>query len=162
MVHGATSERRVGPLAAQIAAGLLADAETPEHLREPVFSAAVQGWARAEAVCALLRDFLDGQDIEAALTETTKGAEKEEREGTTARRTSVTRRVTAALDASRRWEAHAANLRSKLGLDPVSAARVGRDLATSRYLQSATPLDAALDQIAERRRKALGPGAASG
>jgi hypothetical protein len=162
VVHGAWSERRVGPLTEQIAADLLADADTPAHLREPVFAAAVRGWARAEAMCQLLAQFLDGQSIEQALTEVTTEEQTEEREGKSAKRMTRGRRVASVLDASRRWEAHAANLRGKLGLDPVSAARVSKDLATSRYLDNATPLAQSLDQIAARRAKALGSGAADG
>jgi hypothetical protein len=160
LTHGARSERRVGPLAAQIAAELLADPDTPTHLREPMFAMAVEAWARAEAICQLLRAFLDSKSIEDALTELTTETEDEDRDGGRTRRTSVARKVAAALDSSRRWEAHAANMRSKLGLDPATAAKVGRDLATSRYLEGATPLNSALDQIAAQRRKALTSGSA--
>jgi hypothetical protein len=161
MVHGATSERLIGPLAERIAADLLADKDTPDHLREPVFAPAVMAWARAEAVCQQLREFLDGQSIEEALTELTTIEEDEERDKTRARRTSTAKRVTAALDMSRRWEAHAMNLRRSLGLDPASAARVGRDVATRRFMD-ATPLTAALEKIEAQRRAALEAGPAGG
>lgn len=162
VVHGAFSERRTGPVADQIATDLLADADTPGHLREPVFAAAVMAWAQAEAVCQLLREFVSGRPIEAAMTEVTSGTEDEERHGDSVSRKSRVRRIASALDALRKWEAHAANLRSRLGLDPMSAARVGKDLATSRYLGGATPLAGALDQIAARRAKALEAGGPDG
>ena len=47
VTHGAHSGRRAGPLAEQIARELLEDPETPPHVREPVFAAAVTAWARA-------------------------------------------------------------------------------------------------------------------
>lgn len=160
VVHGGHSDRSVAPLAAQIARELLEDAGTPDHLREPMFAPAVQAWARAEAVAELLFRHLSGQDLQAAMTDTT-AADEEERstKGKTTRR-SQTRRTTAALDQWHRASAHAAALRSKLGLDPASAARVGRDLALTRHLgANATPLDEAIDEI--RRRRELTAGGSS-
>jgi hypothetical protein len=59
----------------------------------------------------------------------------------------------------RKYESIAMNLRSKLGLDPASAARVGRDLAVARRLDAgATPLEDALAAIEERRALAAGSG----
>lgn len=159
-MHGARSERYVGPLAARIARELLEDADTPGHLREPVFASSVQAWARAEAVCRLLWAWLEGRDIMAGLTAAATTTEEETRSRGRTDRKSVTRSVPAVLDQLRRFESHASSLRSKLGLDPVSAARVGKDLATSRYLEGATPLARSLDQIAARRAKALGSRAA--
>jgi hypothetical protein len=61
------------------------------------------------------------------------------------------------VDQLRRAESIASSLRSKLGLDPASAARVGRDLALARHLSAgATPLDDALAEI--ERRRALSAG----
>ena len=51
------------------------------------------------------------------------------------------------------------NLRAKLGLDPASAARVGRDLALARHMSAgATPLDEALAEIEQRRALTAGSG----
>ena len=50
LVTAHRSERHVGPLAAQIAGDLLTDPDVPPHIREPMFAASVQAWARAEAV----------------------------------------------------------------------------------------------------------------
>jgi hypothetical protein len=154
---GAWSERRVGPLADQIARELLGDPETPPHIREPMFAASVQAWSRAEACCQLIWRWLAERDIMTALTDLTTSTEDEETFKGGAHRKSTVRHVGSVLDSLRRWEAHASNLRSKLGLDPASAARVGRDLAARRYLDaSATPLAAALTAIEENRKAITG------
>jgi len=157
VTHGATSERHVGPLAAQIAQELLEDADTPDHLREPMFAASVHAWARAEAVCRLLWAWLEGRDIMAGLTAAATTTEEETHSKGKTNRRSVTRSVPAVMDMLRRYEVHAANLRSRLGLDPASAARVGRDLAVARHI-NATPLDAALEEMERRRALTAGNG----
>lgn len=157
LVHGARSERYVGPLAARIAQELLEDANSPDHLREPLFAASVQAWARAEAMVTLLWRSLDGQDIEAGLAAVSTTDETETTvKGTTTRKGTI-RSLPSVIDQLRRWETTAAGLRSKLGLDPASAARVGRDLALTRHMNAA-PLAAALDEIERRRRGALTAG----
>lgn len=164
LVHGARSERRVGPLAAQIAAALLADDETPAHVRSPLFASAVHAWARAEAVTALLWRYLEEQDdIVAAMTETSTGVETEETtsKGNVKRRT-ASRRVASVLSELHRAETRALSARSRLGLDPASASRIARDLAAGRYMDAATPLDQAVDAIAEHRQQALSAGDGTG
>ncbi len=153
LVHGAYSERSVAGLAGQIAADLLASPDCPAHLHEPLFRSSVAAWSRAEAMVSLLWDYVSGQDVKAAITEVTTGIETEEaeRKGKVTRR-SAAKRVTSALDQLRRYETHAANLRARLGLDPASAARIGRDLAARRYMDAgATPLDTAVAAIARQR-----------
>jgi hypothetical protein len=157
VVHGARSERHVGPLAAQIAAELLADPDTPPHLREPLFASAVQAWSRAEAVCRLLWAWIEGKDIMTALTDLATATEDEETAKGKTHRRSVTRHMPSVLDMLRKYEAQAANLRGRLGLDPASAAKVGRDLAARRYMD-ATPLNAALAEIEEQRALTAGSG----
>jgi hypothetical protein len=93
-----------------------------------------------------------------ALGDTATTTEEETRTKGKTHRKSATRHLPSVLEQLRRYETLASNLRSKLGLDPVSAARVGRDLATSRYLEGATPLNAALEQIEAKRRGALTTG----
>jgi hypothetical protein len=156
-VHGARSERHVGPLADQIAAELLADPDTPPHLQEPLFAAAIQAWSRAEAVCRLLWAWIEGKDIIATLTDLATTTEDEETSKGKTRRRSVTRHMPSVLEMLRKYEAQAANLRGRLGLDPASAAKVGRDLAARRYMD-ATPLQAALAEIEERRALTAGNG----
>src|SRR5487761_1820062 len=157
VVHGARSERHVGPLAAQIAADLLADPDTPPHLHEPLFASAIQAWARAEAVCRLLWQWLDGKDVVGALSDLATTTEDEEASGGMVHRKSVTRHMPSVLEQLRKFESQAANLRARLGLDPASAAKVGRDLAARRYMDAA-PLNAALAEIEERRALTAGGG----
>ena len=157
MVHGARSERKVGPLAVQIAQDLLTDPDVPPHIREPLFAASVQAWSRSEAICQLLWQWLTEHDVMAGLTSATTTTEDEEQVNGKVHRKSLTRSVASVIDTLRRYEVHAANLRSKLGLDPASAARVGRDLALTRHMSAgATPLDEALAAIEERRALAAG------
>jgi len=161
VTHGANSERRVGPLAERIARELLEDPATPPHVREPVFAASVEAWAHTEAVVRLIRAWLAERDLMAGLAELTTTAEDEERGKVTTRRKSTTRHVGPVLEALRKYETLAANLRGRLGLDPASAARVARDLALTRRMgAAATPLDAALAEI--ERRRALAEGGAGG
>jgi hypothetical protein len=155
VVHGARSERHVGPLAAQIAADLLADADTPTHLHEPAFASAIQAWARAEAVVRLLWAWIDGQDVMAALTDVETREEDEEADHGEIHRKSVTRRVAAAVDQLRKYETLASNLRGRLGLDPASAAKVARDVSARRYMD-AQPLAAALAEIEQNRALTAG------
>lgn len=157
-VHGAASPRRVEPLASEIEAELFATEGVPEHLRRPEFRASVAAWARSEAVVRLLWEWLTGQDVEAALTDVTRSAETEETgKGRTSRR-SVSRRVGSVLDQLHRAEMRAASMRRALGLDPLSAGRLARDLSQSRWYQAASPLDQALDRIEADRQAAIEAG----
>lgn len=159
LIHGARSERHVGPLAERIARELLEDPDTPPHVREPVFAASVQAWARAEATTRLIWEWLAERDIMTGLTDLTTSTEDEERTRDTTHRKATVRHLGSALEMLRKYETLASNLRSRLGLDPSSAARLGRDLAARRYLDaSATPLGAALTAIEENRRAITGNG----
>jgi hypothetical protein len=91
------------------------------------------------------------------MTDLTTADEEERTTKSKTTRRSTTKRTNAALDQWHRASAHAASLRSKLGLDPASAARVGRDLAVRRHLD-ATPLNAALAEIEKRRALTAGSG----
>lgn len=55
------------------------------------------------------------------------------------------------LEQSRKWAVTASNLRTRLGLDPVSRAKILRDLAAVRFLSGPSALDAALDERARAR-----------
>jgi hypothetical protein len=162
VTHGARSERRVAPLAEQIKRDLLGNDNTPPHLHEPVFAASIHAWARAEACCQLIWAWLAERDIMTGLTDLTTSTEEEERGKATTTTKTTTRHVSSVLDTLRRYESLASNLRSKLGLDPASAARLSRDLAARRYMDaSATPLDAALAAI-EKHRAITAAGKTSG
>lgn len=137
VTHGATSPRRLLPLAEAFAAALLADGETPAYLKDPLYARAVMGWARAEAVVDLLSEWLSGQDLEAGLTEVTRSAETEDRdggrdEGGRVTRKSVSRRTAGVLEQLRKHEVLAMNLRAQLGLSPLSRARLGKDVAAQK------------------------------
>ena len=157
MVHGARSERRIAPVAAQIEAGLLAMPSCPPYLREPAFRDAVRAYCRAQACVELLTEWLSGRDLTAALGEHEEHEETEENaKGTTTRR-GTSRRVQSVLDVLHKHETRASSLRARLGLDPASQARISRDLSASAwYSSAATPLDTALAEAEERRALAAG------
>ena len=112
--HHAYSPRRVDPLATEIKAAVLADPATA-YLEAPRYAAAVWGWARAEAQVQLLTEYL-----EKAGEVTGDGVGDLEAE-----------RVKSAYLLLHRAEARALSGRRALGLDPLSAARLGRDVAAT-------------------------------
>jgi hypothetical protein len=130
--HGANSERRVGPLAEQIAAALLADPNTPQYLREPSYSATVAAWSRAEAVVELLWRWLGEHDFNAAMADATVTKEDSTFGKGTSRKRTSTRHIESVLNQLHRHETRAMNLRSRLGLDPLSRARIGKDVAEAQ------------------------------
>ena len=99
-VHGAHSERALAPRALAFVTSMLEDAASPEHLRSPAFRSAVLAWGRAEAAASLLFDYISGMEMEGLITP----------------RLAATK---APVDTWRSLEAHAAGMRSKLGIDPV-------------------------------------------
>lgn len=119
MRHGAWSPRKVDPLAEQLAEELLAD-EGVAYLRQPRWAAAVAAWARCEARITLVSEYLVG------LAGVGQLGDLEDP------------RVTAAYRLLDRWEAAATQQRGRLGLDPLSASRIGRDVAQGRQADAAT------------------------
>jgi hypothetical protein len=162
MVTGTQSPRRVGPLAAEIEADLLADPDTPEWVRRPQFAEARAAYARSCAIVRMLSDHLDTIDVVAALTELTTGIETEERTKTKTTRRTAARRVASVLSELHRAETRSNSLRRELGLTPASAARLGRDLSQSRWYQAATPLDRRLAEIEAQRQAAIPAAAPNG
>lgn len=110
--HGAGSPRRRDPIAQALAAELLLD-ESVAYLRAPRYAAAVQAWAVAEAKCALISAWCDSMPIEVAASSPKPG-------------------TSAPLELLRKWESTAQTHRARLGLDPLSAARLGRDVASTQ------------------------------
>lgn len=108
--HGAGSPRRRDPIAQALVAELLLDTSV-EYLKAPRFAGAVQAWAVAEAKCALISNWVDSMPIEVAA---------ESKQG-----------QTSPLELLRKWETTAQTHRSRLGLDPLSAARLGKDVAAT-------------------------------
>ena len=134
--HGATSERRLGPVRDAILKVARESPAWPPYLNDESYQHAVNAWARAEAVCVLVWSYLENQDIDAALTEKSSSAETEYDELKDGRKKHVKltqgRRTAAALDYLDRFEKTAANHRSRLGLDPLSRARLGKDVTAAR------------------------------
>lgn len=135
--HGAFSPRKIDPLAEQYAQGLMDHGDA--YLRQPVYRAAVWAWARAEAQCQLLTEYLvdkakaAGNEVGNLDDDATK----------------------AAYLLLHRAENRANTLRARLGLDPLSRARLGKDAA-------AGSLDAArmMAELERQERERQGKGGA--
>jgi hypothetical protein len=124
--HGAHSSRRVDPIAAQLLAAV--DGDSGVTWLRPVDRPALAAWARAEARIQLVSDWLAdrGGDIDDA------------------------GQVRPAVALLNRLEARAESLRGRLGFDPLSRARLGRDVA-------AASLDLASLWASEGAQPAAGP-----
>jgi hypothetical protein len=109
MVHGAYSDRVAGARAEVLMTSVLEDAECPDHLRSPMFRFTLGAWCRAESVASVLYEYIMTLSTEEMMTPRLAGTR-------------------APVDLWKAADAHAANLRSKLGLDPVSYARIAKDL----------------------------------
>ena len=109
--HGFYSPRRVDPLAQELVDVVLADPELG-YLTSPRWRPALFAWARAEAQVQLLTEYL------ADLADDSIGDLYEAA-------------VRSAHLLLHRAEARATTGRTRLGLDPLSASRLGRDRAAS-------------------------------
>jgi hypothetical protein len=112
--HGAWSPRKVDPLAQEVVAMVLADPANG-HAAQPRHRFALWAFARAEAQCQLLTEYLmkAGEDADNGLGDLDSD------------------RVRTAYLLLHRAEARATTQRTRLGLDPLSAARLGRDRAAT-------------------------------
>jgi hypothetical protein len=112
--HGAWSTRHVQPVATEILQSVLDDPQC-EYLKAPRFAAELEAWAVAEARCRLLESYIaklaEGDD-------TGVGDLADE----------ATR---AAWSLLHRCETRAQSGRDRLGLSPLSSARIGRDKAAA-------------------------------
>lgn len=135
MKHGAGSPRKRDPIAQALATELLLD-ESVAYLKAPRFAAAVQAWAVAEAKCALISNWVDSMPIEVAA---------ESKQG-----------QTSALELLRKWETTAQTHRTRLGLDPVSAAKLGKDVSQGRQADAATALTRMRSEAEARRAAEAG------
>lgn len=106
--HGAYSPRRVDPLAAELVDQALADVDLG-YLTAPGYRPAVWAWARAEAQVQLLAEHVERLGLDFAEAA-----------------------VSAAYAALDRAERRAERGRARLGLDPLSRARLGRDVTATR------------------------------
>lgn len=113
--YGAHSPRKVDPIAAAFVDGLLEVAkDQAPHLLQPIFRPAVEAWARAEARVQLLLDWVGGMTVEC---QTDHGAGKR-----------------SPVELLAKFETQAATARARLGMDPVSAAKLARDLSAKRAM----------------------------
>lgn len=130
--HGAYSARTVEPLAVEIEQTARTSPAWPTYLTDPSYEPAIRAWATAEAVCELLRRHLAGQDFSEALADHHEEESTETHSKGRSTRRTTGRRTRSALDLLTRWETTAANHRGRLGLDPLSRARLGRDVTSAR------------------------------
>ena len=112
--HGAFSPRRVDPIAAGLVDQVLADPQCSD-LESPRWRAALWAWARAEAQVQLLDAWLAKAGEQSGDGVGDLDAEA----------------VRSAYLLLHRAETRATTQRGRLGLDPLSAARLGRDRAAA-------------------------------
>jgi hypothetical protein len=145
----------VDPLAGELVATVLADDDV-SYLRAPSYALSLWAWARAEVQCQLLVEHVDqlGGLVE-GLVETGVEESDETRDGGNLHRVSTSRRMGSALTALDRAERHAAMCRSRLGLDPLSRARLGRDVAAAKVdmAEVLSQLKEAADLAAKQRQE---------
>lgn len=153
--HGAYSATTVAPLAEEIEQRARTDASWPEYLTDVSYVPAVAAWAHSEAVCVLLRKYLAERSFEDGMTDVHSEETEERRRKGSSSRLTTGRRTRAALDMLSRWEATASSHRSRLGLDPLSRAKLGRDV-TAAKLDIATWLSAETARL-EAEQAADGP-----
>ena len=135
VTHGIHSARMLVPLAEAILAERKADDKWPAYLDEPFYASAVSAWARAEAAVLLYTRYMEQQDPEEWSTELGEAEEEITGDGTKggdSTRRSRNRKRMPTLEQWRKLEQHASLMRTKLGLDPLARARLGRDVASSQ------------------------------
>lgn len=134
--HGAYSPRKVEPLANELVERVVAQAQAAESptpwLRDVTYAPAVWAWARAEARVQLLEEWL-----------MSRGSVGVDAEG----------EVQGAAKLLTRYEASAARARQALGLDPLSRARLGKDVAAAEV-----DMAKLMAEEAERDRQGGGDG----
>lgn len=133
--HGAYAPRKVDPLARELVDRLLDDPDVT-YLQAPAFRPAVWAWARAEAQVQLLTEYLE---------ERGKGGVGD----------LANERVLSAYNLLHRAEARADRARSKLGLDPLSRARLGKDIAQGRAADMAAELSRMREQAEKSASDAI-------
>ena len=112
VVHGASSARFYGPVAEGLRDQLFALPSCPGYLRDPLWAFALRGWAEAEAQCLLGQEYLASLPVHEKYNAKKQGQ-------------------TAPIEIVQKLEKHAANMRDKVGLNPSSAARLGKLLKST-------------------------------
>lgn len=113
--HGAYSPRKVDPLASELVETMLSDPGAG-HLQHLSYRPALWAWGRAEAQVQLLTEWLAKRGEEAG-------------DGVGDLDDEATRSAYLLLH---RAEARANTMRTRLGLDPLSRARLGKDVAAGQ------------------------------
>lgn len=118
--HGAFSPRFVDPLAAELVGMVLEDPQVG-YLTAPAYRPALWAWARAEAQAQLLVEYLAraGQESGDGVGDLDLD------------------RVRTAYLLLHRAESRADRSRARLGLDPLSRARLGKDVAQAKAADAA-------------------------
>jgi hypothetical protein len=115
MKHGAYSERRLSAAVEGLVQGLLELAAQPDgsiaYLRDPSYLPSVRAWARVEAQIGLVSKWL-AEKTDGGLLDNAG-------------------EIRPAANLLVKLERQAETLRARLGLDPLSRARLGRDVAAS-------------------------------
>lgn len=107
------SPARIKVLAQAIILRVLENPAMPDHLRSPLFRPSLDAWARTEAGLQMIYDWMSDQI---------------EQGGTGAMMVPPMPGTKAPMETWMLLERSAATLRSKLGMDPVSYAKIARDL----------------------------------
>lgn len=119
VTHGIWSAARVDPIAHQYI-DEIKDDPSLTYLAQPRFQAGLWQWATAQAKVQLLTAWVDGMTMQQA--------------------TYSDRGQTSPLELLRKWIATAQTQAARLGLDPLSAARLGKDIAGARQADAAGEL----------------------
>lgn len=110
--HGAYSPRKVDPVAADLVQAVLDEPDTA-YLQQPSYLPALWAWARAEARIRILEEWLEAHASQGGVLD-------------------VEGELLPAVRLLERVEKRAETLRGRLGLDPLSRAKLGRDEAAAR------------------------------
>ncbi|MGN6325721.1 hypothetical protein [Pseudolysinimonas sp.] len=110
---------RVEPIAQAYIAEVRSDPGT-QYLQSPRFASALWHWAQAQAKVQLLTEWVDSMSI-AQAADSARGQ-------------------TSALELLRKWMSTSQTWAARLGLDPLSAAKLGKDVAQGRQADAATML----------------------
>ncbi len=135
--HGVYSPRKVSPLARELVELFLEDPSLG-YLQAPAYRPALWAWARAEAQVSLLTEHLEQRG---------KGGVGDLGD----------ERVKAAYLLLHRAEARADRSRARLGLDPLSRSRLGRDVAQGDQANAAAELTRMRTQMERMAKEPAAP-----
>lgn len=111
VTHGAYSKKRTDPIAQRLIEEVASD-PTTGYLASPKYHAQLWQWAVAQAKVEVLAEYIDTMTLKAAMNSD--------------------RGQVSPMDLMRQFMTTAASLASALGLTPLSAARLGKDVASTQ------------------------------